>query len=170
MNHTESLNKGMHAILEHIVYLHSEKSNFDLTFHRKAILIGCRHRDGSSYTKTILLWNRIISIWNYSGNIKMRMKTEYLIHSVCFGQYYNYVIMDTMTSQITSLTIFYSNVCLGADKRKHRSSPSLAFVWGIHWWQRHSILRRHLLRIYVCIENHPIGPIWATRLQKEMPQ
>ena len=27
MNHTESLNRGMHAILEHIVFLHGDKSN-----------------------------------------------------------------------------------------------------------------------------------------------
>ena len=40
--------------------------------------------------------------------------------------------MDTMASQITSLTIVYSTVYLGADQRKHQSSASLAFVWGIH--------------------------------------
>ena len=28
----------------------------------------------------------------------------------------------------------YSTVCLGADQRKHQSSASLAFVWGIHRW------------------------------------
>ena len=32
----------------------------------------------------------------------------------------------------TSLTIVYSNVYLDADQRKHQSSASLAFVWGIH--------------------------------------
>ena len=40
--------------------------------------------------------------------------------------------MDTMASQITSLTIVYSAVYSGADQRKHQSSASLAFVWGIH--------------------------------------
>ena len=35
--------------------------------------------------------------------------------------------------QITSLTIVYSTVVdSGADQRKHQSSASLAFVWGIH--------------------------------------
>ena len=33
---------------------------------------------------------------------------------------------------ITSLTIVYSTVYSGADQRKHQSSASLAFVWGIH--------------------------------------
>ena len=40
--------------------------------------------------------------------------------------------MTTMASQITSLTIVYSTVYSNADQRKHQSSASLAFVWGIH--------------------------------------
>ena len=42
------------------------------------------------------------------------------------------VIMTTMPSQITSLTVVYSAVYSDADQRKHQSSVSLAFVWGIH--------------------------------------
>ena len=42
------------------------------------------------------------------------------------------VIMATMASQITSLTVVYSTVYSDADQRKHQSSASLAFVWGIH--------------------------------------
>ena len=42
------------------------------------------------------------------------------------------VIMTTMASQITSLTVVYSIVYSDADQRKHQSSASLAFVWGIH--------------------------------------
>ena len=42
------------------------------------------------------------------------------------------VIMTTMASQITSLTVVYSTVYSDADQRKHQSSASLAFVWGIH--------------------------------------
>ena len=42
--------------------------------------------------------------------------------------------MSAMASQITSLTIVYSNVYSGADQRKHQSSTSLAFAWGIHRW------------------------------------
>ena len=40
--------------------------------------------------------------------------------------------MTTMASQITSLTVVYSTVYLGADPRKHQSSASLDFVRGIH--------------------------------------
>ena len=40
--------------------------------------------------------------------------------------------MSAIASQITSLTIVYSIVYSDADQRKHESSASLAFVWGIH--------------------------------------
>ena len=46
--------------------------------------------------------------------------------------HYNDIIMRVMASKITSLTIIYSNVYSGADKKKHQSSASLAFLWGIH--------------------------------------
>ena len=40
--------------------------------------------------------------------------------------------MGAIASQITSLTIAYSNFYSDADKKKHQSSASLAFVRGIH--------------------------------------
>ena len=45
--------------------------------------------------------------------------------------HYDDVIMTTMASQITSRTVVYLIVYSGVD-RKHQSSASLAFVWGIH--------------------------------------
>ena len=42
------------------------------------------------------------------------------------------IMMTTIASQITSLTSVYSTVYSDADQRKHQSSASLAFVWGIH--------------------------------------
>ena len=50
------------------------------------------------------------------------------------GILYHYadVIMGPIASQITSLMIVYSIVYSDADQRKHQSSASLAFVWGIH--------------------------------------
>ena len=44
------------------------------------------------------------------------------------------VMADMMASLITDVSIVYSPVCSGADQRKHQSSASLAFVWGIHRW------------------------------------
>ena len=46
--------------------------------------------------------------------------------------HYNDVIMGMIASQITSLMIAYSIIYSDADHRKHQSSASLAFVWGIH--------------------------------------
>ena len=52
--------------------------------------------------------------------------------------HYNDVIMSEVASQLTSLTSVYLTVCSGADRRKHQSSASLAFVWGIHRWSANS--------------------------------
>ena len=49
-----------------------------------------------------------------------------------FFSHYSTIIMDTIASQITNLTIVYLIGYSGADQRKHPSSASLAFVWGIH--------------------------------------
>ena len=47
--------------------------------------------------------------------------------------HYNDVIMTTIASQITSLLmVVYWTVYSDPDQRKHQSSASLAFVWGIH--------------------------------------
>ena len=45
--------------------------------------------------------------------------------------HYDDVIMDAIVSLITSLMIVYSTIYSDADQRKHQSSASLAFVWGI---------------------------------------
>ena len=49
------------------------------------------------------------------------------------------VIVTAMASQITSLSIVYLIVYSGTDIRKHQSSASLAFVWGIHRWLVNSL-------------------------------
>ena len=42
--------------------------------------------------------------------------------------------MSAIASQITNLAILYPTVYSDADQRKHQSSASLAFVWGIYRW------------------------------------
>ena len=54
------------------------------------------------------------------------------VHSLYIPMHYNDVTMGAIASQITSLTIVYLTDYSGADKRKHESSASLAFVLGIH--------------------------------------
>ena len=70
------------------------------------------------------------------------------VQKVC---HYGDVIMGTIGYQITSLTIVDSTIYSDADKKKkHQSSASLGFVWGIHrgqmasnaenvsiWWRHH---------------------------------
>ena len=50
----------------------------------------------------------------------------------CWCEHYGDVIMETIASQITSITSVYSTVYSDADQRKHQSSVSLAFVRRIH--------------------------------------
>ena len=61
---------------------------------------------------------------------------EYITRNMHTGteQHYNDVIISAMASQITSLAIVHSTAYLGVDQRKHQSSASLAFVWGINRW------------------------------------
>ena len=63
-----------------------------------------------------------------------RSLTVRVIIIICQVIHYSDVTMDAMASQITSLTIVYPTVYSDADQRKHQSSASLAFVWGIHRW------------------------------------
>ena len=58
----------------------------------------------------------------------------FFLHVIVINYHYNDVIMSAMASQITSLSIVYSTVYSGAYQRKHQTSASLAFVWGIHRW------------------------------------
>ena len=71
--------------------------------------------------------------------------------------------MTTMVSQITSRMLVYSTVYSDADQRKHQSSASLAFVWGIHrdrWIPRTKGQLRgicfHLMTSPWCNDGQPI--------------
>ena len=82
-------------------------------------------KDVTKYTM-IQNWLHCVN-WLYLVN--SLYKTE---GNVC--DHYCDVIMSAMASLITSLTILYSAIYSGADKRKHQSSASLVFVWGIPRW------------------------------------
>ena len=61
-------------------------------------------------------------------------KTKNVHLQMRLSLHYNDVRMGAIPSQITSLTIVNPTVYLDAGQRKHQSSASLAFVWGIHRW------------------------------------
>ena len=76
-----------------------------------------------------------------NGNEKFRNDTCLTFaHTAFYNRvnHYSDVIMCVIMSQITSRTLVYSTVYSGADRRKHQSSASLAFVRGIHRWPVHS--------------------------------
>ena len=83
------------------------------------------------FVQSVRQANHKINIWTphhclcFRGIHRGMMDAPYNAH-------YNDVIMTTMASQITSLTVVYSTVYSDADQRKHQSSASLAFVWGIY--------------------------------------
>ena len=86
--------------------------------------------------------------------------------------------MGTVTSEITSLTTVYSTVYSDADKKKHQSSASLAFVRGTGefpaqmasnaenvsiWWRHHVIT--YLVKLYMFILSYT--PSWRKHLESE---
>ena len=78
------------------------------------------------------LWDPSFS-FNYLKQIHLyQCFNNRLKEGTLTSQHYGDVIIGTMASQITRLTIVYSNVYSAADQRKHQSSESLAFVKGIH--------------------------------------
>ena len=81
---------------------------------------------GLLVTKWMISWTNspgVVTCW--SAREVGFVGTEKLAH-------YCGVIMGAVASEITSLTIVYSTVYSDADQRKHQSSVSLAFVWGIY--------------------------------------
>ena len=48
--------------------------------------------------------------------------------------HYNDVMISAMAPEITSFPIVYLTAYSGSDQRKHQSSVSLGFVWGINRW------------------------------------
>ena len=74
--------------------------------------------------KQVFVFHEDLKYLNHSGINKLLKLRAY---------HYSDVIIDTMTSQTTSLMTVYSTVCSGADQRKYQSSASLA---GDRWIPR----------------------------------
>ena len=76
----------------------------------------------------------VFQSWGYNPAVLLRGCCLAASFGEAVSSHYNDVITSATASQITSLTIIYLTVYSGADQRKHQSSASLAFVWGIHRW------------------------------------
>ena len=86
-----------------------------------SFIIAVRGNHECVYVQLVLYWCQLSTNCNHYKQIP----TRWLIH-------YDDIIMSAIASQITSLAIVYSTVYSDVDQRKHQSSASLAFVWGIH--------------------------------------
>ena len=75
---------------------------------------------------------RLLNCRPKSNHEKFTFRTTTTSESYTVNKHYGDVIMGGIASQITSLTIVYSTIYSDTDQRKHQSSASLAFVWGIH--------------------------------------
>ena len=100
--------------------------------------------------KTVLEpYGRSMRYWRHTKSLSCLLDSWLLkISSLWEGIRLHYcdVIMGAMASQITSLTTVYSTIHSGADQRKHQSSASLAFGWGIHRWPVNSSHKGPVLR------------------------
>ena len=111
---------------------------------------------------TCILWYTILVTWTLTGwvpiysltSLQLPLVVESIIErtwkvtniyccNICglqthcshfAGSHYSDVVMSTMASQITSVLIVCSTICPGIDKKIHKSSASLVFLRGIHWW------------------------------------
>ena len=74
----------------------------------------------------------LMNMWWRKRLRKQQWRLKIISQVTITGWHYGDAIMGAIASQITSLTIVYSTVYSDADKNKHQSSASLAFVQGIH--------------------------------------
>ena len=70
-----------------------------------------------------------------------------------------------MVYQITGVWNVYSNVCSGADQRKHQNSASLAFVRGIHQETVNSLHKGSVTRKMIAFD-YVVMMLFVSSLQK----
>ena len=77
---------------------------------------------------------RELTIWRLSHTQQIGHRYFCTYWKLKTADHYSDVIMGAVAYQITSLTIVYPTVYLGADQRIHQISASLTFVRGIPRW------------------------------------
>ena len=120
---TEHIHDAFHVRLHAINTLHGAIA-FRLSL-RACVLSPCRH------VPCVPHWS--ISALDCHGQWGKCTWARFPGYLTLSRSHYSDVIMSAMASEITGVSIIYSNVC-SADQRKHQSSASLAFVGGIHRW------------------------------------
>ena len=70
--------------------------------------------------------------------------------------------MSAMVPQITGVSIVFSTVCSGEDRRKYQSSVSLAYVRGIHRWSVKSPHKGPVTRKMFPFDDAIMAPCYDT--------
>ena len=132
-------------------------------------LLQSSHHHAGIVESLASIWHQIIC--NHRVDLQLSFLTRYSTVIIPLANcdvflHYNDVIMGAIASQITSLTIVYSTVYLGADQRKHQSSASLAFVRGIHRWSVNSphkwpvTWKMFPFDDVIMQRDNPVGTLW----------
>ena len=88
---------------------------------------------GNSRSTKQIITNKTFTKRSFRGDsVLYRLLPDHRLNKQVPYFHYDDVRMGAIASQITSLMIVYSIVYSDVDQRKHQSSASLAFVWGIH--------------------------------------
>ena len=91
--------------------------------------------DANIYSRTNFCSQVLPSVHGACFDIDTRSENRFgNIALLSNWSHYNDVIIRAMASQISGISIVYLTVGSGTDEKKHQSSASLAFVWGIHRW------------------------------------
>ena len=106
------------------------------------LLVGCwPGQNGHMFADDIfecldiaIIWtNNNLAYWRICASLGLDGLIPDAMTLICrYCNHYGDVIKGALASQITSLAVVYSTVYSDADQRRHQSSASLAFVWGIH--------------------------------------
>ena len=116
-----------------VISQYNYHDNIYLNIHKNLHARGRYQRQGQIIRYLLQDGYEFVSVWD-CGDVLSEDLHHYLITGFYINglEHYNDVIMGAIASQITSLVSVYSAVYLGADKRKHQISVSLAFVQRIH--------------------------------------
>ena len=103
----------------------------------------------------------ILSDW-HTRRIITSCNWTFVIQALLYTtqNHYSDVIMGAMASEITSVSIVYSNICWGTDQRKHQSTASLAFVRRIHRWPVNSPHNRPVTRKMAPFDDVIMTHVW----------
>ena len=130
----------LHSLRAYIYGLHHAGDRcVHISWYYDSITDQCMHHTRVQCTRhsSVQWFASRVKVFSFFISCRIRYLWEELIsgftgHTYSPIQHHGDVIMSEMAFQITGVSIVCSSVCSDEDQRKHQSSPSLAFVRGIH--------------------------------------